>query len=444
MMTIHRRDFLRGAAAASGAALLGRFARSDVHAFGAPRDRFLPPPARSGIEHVVVVTLENRSFDHALGWLPNADGQQAGLTYFDADGFPHETHPLGPDYTGCPHPDPDHSYNGGRVQYDGGAMDGVRRSGANDDFAIGYYEEADLPFYAALARNYTVLDRYFCSILGPTFPNRIFMHAAQTDRVSNTFQPSTLPTIWDTLAAHRVSGRYYYSNVPFLGLWGLKYLPISRPYAEFLSDAATGQLPAVSFVDPRYTVADDGTGNDDHPHADVRSGDAFLAEAFRAVSSGPAWSSTVFIVNFDEWGGFFDHVPPPRAAAPNGLDPDIVDGKTLLGFRVPTVIASPFSRGNATSPLVNSLVFDHTSVLKLIEWRWKLPPLTPRDASEDIANLAYALQFASVDTAVPELPAPAAPLPQPCAGGGIAFEPNTEWQGLIASGTLSGFPIAIR
>ena len=441
-MKINRRDFLRTAAGVSGGAALGRFGWPTLQAAGTSRDLLLPPPSRSGIEHIVVVMMENRSFDHLLGWLPNADGRQAGLVYEDAADIPHATHALAPDYTGCPHPDPDHSYDGGRVQYDGGKMDGFLRSGSNDDYAIGYYVEADQPFYSALARNYTTLDRYFCSILGPTFPNRIFLHAAQTDRLSNTPQLATMPTIWDRLAARRVSARYYFSNLPVLGLWGLKYLPISRFYQEFLLDASTGNLPAVSFVDPRFTVLDDGTGNDDHPHADIRSGDAFLAEAFRAVATGPGWANTVFIVTFDEWGGFFEHVAPPRAAAPNGVDPDIVDGKTLLGFRIPTVVASPFTRGAADSPRVNSLVFDHTSVLKLIEWRWKLAPLTARDASDDIQNLAYALHFGSPNAEVPELPQPLPPFPQPCPGGGaLAASGQTEWLRLVNAGAFAGWPL---
>jgi len=159
-MKINRRDLLRGAPFAAGAALLG-------HATGWPGAELfaqnfglasLPSPEESGIEHIVVVMMENRSFDHFLGWLPNADGQQAGLSYLDAVGVAHSTHSLAPDFTGCTHPDPDHSYLGGRVQYDGGAMDGFLRSGKNDDYAIGFYVERDRPFYSALARNYTTLD----------------------------------------------------------------------------------------------------------------------------------------------------------------------------------------------------------------------------------------------------------------------------------------------
>src|SRR5439155_13010063 len=171
--------------------------------------------ARAGIDHVVVVMMENRSFDHMLGWLPGADGRQAGLTYFDAAGMAHATYALAPDYQGCAHPDPDHSYAGGRLEYDGGACDGWLRAGDNDEYAIGYYTAADLPFFAGAAPDWTACDRYFAAIMGPTFPNRMYMHAAQTDRLDNTFELSTLPTIWDRLAAADLTGRYYFQDAPF-------------------------------------------------------------------------------------------------------------------------------------------------------------------------------------------------------------------------------------
>jgi phospholipase C len=338
----------------------------------------------SGIEHIVVVTMENRSFDHFLGWLLNADGKQSGLTFADSAGVSHATHSLSGDYTGCPHPDPDHSYAGARVEYDHGLMDGFLRAGSNDGYSIGYYG-------------------YFAAILGPTFPNRLFLHAAQTDRLDDSTSFTSLPTIWDRLASAGVSASYYFSNVPFLALWGAKYLSVSPLYEEFLVTASTGTLPAVSFIDPRYTVLDDGTGNDDHPHADLREEDLFLYETFQAVARGPKWANTVFIVNFDEWGGFFEHVAPPRATAANSVDTDLVNGKALLGLRVPTVVASPFSLGNPVDSRVSALVFDHTSVLKLIEWRWGLAPLTPRDASTDVNNLAYALDFSQPEATVPSL-----------------------------------------
>jgi phospholipase C len=277
-----------------------------------------------------------------------------------------------------------------------------------------FFLEDDKKFLGALARHFTTLDRFFASIIGPTYPNRFFQHSAQTDRLDNNNELSDLPTIWDRLDEAGVTARYYYSDIPFLGLWGSKYDDISASYDQFLADAAAGRLPQVSFVDPKLLGYELGFGNSDHPNSDIREGDAFLARTFRAVASGPDWRNTVFIVTYDEWGGFFDHVKPPRAAAPNDTDPDIVGGKALLGMRVPAVIASPFSKGDTENPRVVSTVFDHTSVLKLIEWRWGLEPLTARDASSDVGNLLDALDLGHYDPSVPELPDPDPSSPDLC------------------------------
>src|SRR5690242_2730141 len=183
MQPMTRRSFLTGAAALGGAALLpgcssllDRWRGDERH-----RPRRLPHPSDAPFDTVVVVMMENRSFDHLLGWLPGADGRQAGLTYYDRAGVAHQTHPLAPDYQGCGHPDPDHSYEGGRVEYDGGACDGWLRAGANDDYSIGYYERGDLAFLGQAAPAWTSCDRYFAAILAETYPNRIYQHAAQTD-----------------------------------------------------------------------------------------------------------------------------------------------------------------------------------------------------------------------------------------------------------------------
>jgi len=448
-MGSNRRKFIKDIATVSGAALLSTLPGAKTLARELDRNSQLPSPSNSDIDHIVVVMMENRSFDHLFGWIPGANGKQAGLSFRDASGIPHETHHLAGDFTGCGHPDPDHSYAGGRIQYDNRKMDGFLVDTVNDDYALGYYTEPDRPFYNALARHFTVCDKYFCSILGPTFPNRMFSHAAQTDRLSNTFTLSVLPTIWDRLALAGVSATYYFSNLPFLGLWGPKYVPISRLYNQYLNDATLGTLPAVSFVDPRFTIADLGEGNDDHPHADIRAGDAFLAQTFLALANGPLWERSLFVVTYDEWGGFFDHVPPPRVAAANLIDPDIVAGQTLLGFRIPVCIASPFSasrrgldEGEGLQPRVINSLFDHTSVLKFIEWRWQLAPLTPRDASSDITNLARALDFDHPNFSVPQLPQPTAPPPVPCGQldsvrtTGSLAEDEEGWTGLIRSGLL--------
>src|SRR5258706_6700822 len=157
MPIVTRRDFLNSMMAGAGAAGLG-----GVEALlGAKSRSDLPTPGHSGIEHVVVVMMENRSFDHLLGWVPGADGTQAGLSYVDAADQSHSTHALAPDYQGCGHPDPDHSYEGGRVEYDDGACDGWLRAGSNDEYAIGYYTRPDLRFFGRAAPAWTTCDRYF-------------------------------------------------------------------------------------------------------------------------------------------------------------------------------------------------------------------------------------------------------------------------------------------
>jgi phospholipase C len=194
------------------------------------------------IQHIVVVMMENRSFDHLLGWLPGADGKQGGLQFPDTNGVLHSTYELAPDFTGCAYPDPDHSYAGGRTEVDGGKMDGFLKDASNGMNAIGYYQEKDLPFRSALARNYTTCDRYFPSMLGPTFPNRIFQHSGAADRLDDDFSICTLPTIWDHLATAGVSHKYYFNNIPFLTLWA-KSISI---FLDYMATSLWTALPELS------------------------------------------------------------------------------------------------------------------------------------------------------------------------------------------------------
>jgi len=403
--SLQRRAFLSTAAAAAGGLALACADRTmGVPALPQLANALVRDPESSGIEHVVLVMMENRSFDHFLGWLPGSHGRQAGLSYFDAAGTGHATYPLAPDFQGCGHADPDHSYEGGRVEYDGGACDGWLL--ASDLFSIGYYEARDLAFLGRAAPEWASFDRYFCPIMAPTFPNRCYQHAAQTDRVSNTLDLSTLPTIWDRLAMGGLEGRYYFGDVPFLALWGAKYAPISRPIDAFFADCAAGTLPQVAYVDPPFLGEATGTGPDDHPFNDVRAGEAFLNQIYTAVTTSPAWEGSVLVINFDEWGGFFDHMPPPAAPIPEA---DQVAGNAdgLRGFRTPAVLISPFARRAHTS----HVLYDHTSLLRLIEWRWRLEPLTVRDATAH--NLARELDFAHPQLAAPEYPVPPV-VPTPC------------------------------
>src|SRR5258706_7338835 len=150
-----RRTFLKQSALATaalglgGAKMVGQLADRKIK-------RRLPQPNKSGIEHIVWVMMENRSFDHFLGWLPRANGQQSGLAYLDANGTSFRTHPLSGDYQGCGHPQPAHEYDTGRVEYDNGKCDGWLRAGNNDDYAIGYYAQQDLAFLGNAAPSWTV------------------------------------------------------------------------------------------------------------------------------------------------------------------------------------------------------------------------------------------------------------------------------------------------
>lgn len=380
----------------------------------------LPAPEESGIDHIVVLMMENRSFDHFMGWVPGADGIQDGLSFPDKNGQQIPTFPLagtpGYGYQSCDKEDPDHSYDGGHTQYNNGAANGFLQTvtDANDHYPIGYYSGDDLPFFKGVADNYTICDQYFCGILSSTFPNRVYMHAGQTDRLKNNFPilqqaPSTLPTIWDLMAAAGKSATYYFQDLPFTGLWGAKHLNISRPYAEFLVDAETGILPSLSYVDPFFGLAlgeEDGISRDDHPHADIRDGQAFLNEVYDTLRASPNWERTLLIVNYDEWGGFYDHVAPPKGPISKAEAALGSDGR--LGFRVPCAIIGP----RAKRQHVSHLPLDTNSILNFIRWRFRLGPLSARDDSS--LNLAHALDF---DNA-PHTDAPAFTVPTNLLGFG--------------------------
>jgi phospholipase C len=385
---VNRREFLAAAGlAAISAHPLGR----TVFELSAA----LPKPAKSGLDHVVVVMMENRSFDHFLGWLPGADGKQGGLSYLDTNGVAHATFPLAPDFQGCAFRDPDHSYDGARVEWNNGACDGWLK--VNDLWSIGYYRRQDLPFYGSVAPAFTVCDRFFASFLGPTFPNRFYSLSGVTDRVRNDITPVQLPTIFDRFAAKKIPAAYYYGNFAFLLLYQ-RYQAISHPWSTFFRQCKTGRLPAFSYIDPNYTFADAGPesgnqGNDDHPHADIRAGESFMSTIYNAVTSSPAWPRTLLIFCFDEWGGFYDHVSPPAG-------PDVKPEYQQRGFRVPVVLVSPFARRRH----VAHGTYDHTSILKLLEWRWGLEPLSVRDAQAN--NLAAALDFSHRDLRAPRISVP--------------------------------------
>src|SRR5581483_9305714 len=257
-----RRRFISGVAGAAGGALLqGCGSSSPADPGSGAGAGALPAPEDSGIDHIVVVMMENRSFDHYLGWVPGADGVQAGLSFRDAAGNSHPTYDLAPNFQNCMLADPDHSYAGGRVEINNGRMDGfLLPQPVGDTFPIGYYTADSLPFFKGCAASWTICDRYFCGILSSTTPNRFYMHAGQTDRLSNTVSVSTLPTIWDGMLGAGRSVAYYYVDVPYTAYWGNKYNGFSRQYSmsSFAADVAGGTLANLTYIDNVGTTFEEG------------------------------------------------------------------------------------------------------------------------------------------------------------------------------------------
>jgi phospholipase C len=417
---LRRREFLQRTAVTAGlAASAGMVLGPDAliaQAARAQRRRPLPAPKDLPIDTFVVLMMENRSFDHFTGWFPGADGKQGGLSYVD-DGKTYQTHPLAPDYQGCSFHDPDHSWDGGRAQLNGGRCDGFLK-GDNDAYAIGYYVEQDVPFLASVARSFTMCDRFFCSILASTFPNREYMHAAQSyGAVDNSFPqqlgyPDGFPdtTIFAALASKGISNRCFFVDEPVAALWGQPGINRSSRVDEYYQRCADGTLPALSFVDPSFANEGGGTSGDQHPHGDIRTGDAYIADVVHAFMESPQWKRGALFIVYDEWGGFFDHVAPPRVPD-NRSSKDIDKDYGQMGFRIPAVVVSPYARRGH----VDHTQWGFESILKMIRYRYALSPLTQRDAYA--RNIARAFDFASKPQLdLPKLPDPPNVVSPPCPG----------------------------
>ena len=411
-MPISRRDLLKAVVAAGGLAALGNEAKAVEHLLAAPTHG-LPLPANSPINTIVVLMMENRSWDHFFSWIKGTSDAEHPVAYYDSNGVPHYTQHWGEggmnDYKGCGYSDPGHGWSAGRVQFNDGAIDGFAKQGSgNDDYALGYYRPKDIPVWSAIAEQTTMFKHYYCSVLGPTYPNRWYMHAATSGgRKSNDFAPNPIEgwpekTIWDACNEAGVSWAYYYSNLPVIGLYGERMMVRNgahiRHISSYYADAAAGVLPQVCFVDP-FFVADQGLANDDHPHADIRLGQQLIADVVSSFVDGPQWTQGALFINYDEWGGFFDTSVPPTAA-----DDLAAQGFDQLGFRTPAAVISPFATGGLAPH-----TYDHTSILKFIEWRYGLPSLTARDAAA--RNIGEVLDLSLDPTKVdkPEIPNYTAP-----------------------------------
>jgi phospholipase C len=343
------------------------------------------------IEHIVVLMMENHSYDNKLGMLrrPGADGFRLGR-----DGLPLNTNPYANGDiqhafrmpTTCQlDGQPSQEWQASHVQFDNGRNDGFVIS-ASGPVAMGYWERADQPFYYSMASVFPIADRYFSPILGQTYPNRRYLISATSLGMVDDTEPALTDyppngTIFDKVAAAGLTWRDYETAFPpTVALYPELYLKNATnvvPITQFYTDAANGTLPSLSLVEPNY-----GTQSEEDPQ-NIAVGEQFAAGIINAVMSGPAWDKTLLIWTYDEHGGYYDHVPPPRALAPDDIPPDVPAGESAYngfaqyGFRVPTAVISPWARPH----YVSHRVFDHTSICALVEAKWNLPAMTYRDAN---------------------------------------------------------------
>jgi phospholipase C len=448
-----RREVLAGGAAVGASALMANPLIA----------RALADPPHCGkltdIQHVVILIQENRSFDHYFGSYRGVTGfaDPHALTLTDGSGLKVFAQP---GYPGGYHGDhlyPFHldSYNNGEctndinhswapqhTYWDGGKIDGFVSGHlavdgpANGPLTMGYYTRKDLSFYYALADAFTICDHYFCSVIGPTDPNRLYAMSAWLDPAGTQGGPilSTSSTrierygtlSWTTmpeqLQARGISWKVY--GDPDAN-YGDNVLPYFKQYltnpvlaanglaptypGDFQADVAAGSLPQVSWVLAPLISSE-------HPPAPTEYGEVVSANVLSTLVSNPAiWSKTALFITYDENGGFFDHVPPPvppagtpgeyLTANPLPSDAAGVAGPIGLGFRVPMLVVSPFSRGG----FVCKRRFDHTSLLRFLETRFgaEVPNLSAWRRGE-VGDLTGALNLANVNSSVPTLPQPSA------------------------------------
>lgn len=465
MSRFTRRELLKGSAAA---ALSAAFARAGAHGSSAEFQRLLKNDAVRGdngirppgslpypdlpagvdtmpeIEHVIVLMMENHSYDNYLGMLPRGDGFTRGV-----DGLPTATNPYanGDIQHAFEMPSacqlqgkPSQEWEQSHIQYSHGTNQGFVIS-ASGPVSMGYWTGSTIPFYYSLASTFPLGDRWFCSLLGQTYPNRRYLIAATSagmvdDVLEEIAVPAPNGTIFDRLDAFGITWTDYYTSFPTgatallypaqdaaglsaglrgpggrgapplppspqAGVADLAGSPYFKPISQFFSDAQSGDLPAFAIIDPNFS-----TQSEEDPQ-NITVGESFAYDVTNALMASPAWPKTLLVWTYDEHGGYYDHVPPPRALAPDDIPPLVAHGaagaaKVLedaglaseasdltgfddpayhgfrrYGFRVPAVVVSPFAKPRH----VSHVVYDHTSILATLERKWNLLALTWRDAN---------------------------------------------------------------
>jgi phospholipase C len=355
----------------------------------------------SNLKHIIFFIQENRSFDSYFGMLGpykasegltnDIDGLNLNTTLNNTDGEP--VHPF--HYQTVCTEDLSPGWNESHQDVDGGLMDlfmlSTESVPSNIDptgtRAMGYYDQTDLPYYYEAAARFATSDRWFSPDLANTIPNRIYLFTATS--FGNAFPPNTSfesitqPTIFDHLDQAGVSWRYYYqgsSSTAFLEQFATykkdsaKVVPIANWYNDVQNDST---LPSVIFIERLSTT-------DEHPDSNVQTGAAFASGVINALINSPSWKDSALIFTYDEGGGLYDHVLPAREIEPDALQPqlsvaDEPGAFNQSGFRLPLIVFSPWAKPS----FVSHTTRDYMSILRLIEDRFNVTPLTLRDANAD-------------------------------------------------------------
>jgi len=395
----------------------------------------------SPIQHVFVLMLENRSFDHMLGFSgitgsDAATGQPTainGLTGAEANPYGGKSYPVTqPAWYAMP-VDPPHEFcdvveqlSGAGATYKAGdpfpAMNNSGfvsayargNKGGDPGLIMGCYSPGQLPVLNALAREFAVCDNWFASMPGPTWPNRFYVHAASSNGLDHS--PTTAEivlweavsgfdfdggTIFDSMDKHNVRWRLYAGDdFPMTAALRGIALTLIHPYRDFANDVAAADYGvSYTFIEPSYNVLSDyKCSTSQHPLDDVTRGEALIGATYRAIRNSPHWEHSMLIVTWDEHGGFYDHVAPPAAVAPGDSHPGSAHNQygftfEQYGVRVPAVVASPWIPRN----VVDHRVYDHTSILATAEEVFGMPPLSKRDAAARSLTSLLTLDSARTD-----------------------------------------------
>jgi phospholipase C len=425
----------------------------------------------SQIEHVVVLMLENRSFDHLLGFLkrelPSLDGLDGSETNPGDPGnggSPSVSVTDNAEYVGDLEVDPGHDQPDVGFQLYGTDQYDFNTDGKSNGFVLDYtrrtkndsvkgarimrcFAPERVTALATLAREFAICDHWYSSLPGPTWPNRFFAHAATSNgHADNAFRLSNnFPTIYHSLQDAGVPWKVYFHDIPqalaITSLWASPFRQAFTRFEHFLDDAQAGTLPAYSFIEPRYFhfFFSAKPANDAHPPHDVSQAEVLISDVYNALRASPAWEKSALLILFDEHGGTYDHRFPPKCVNPDQKTSAAPPFDfTRLGVRVPAVIVSPY----IPKGTIDRNTYDHASVLALLEARFGLPPLTERDKKAGNPGVNFILPSPRQDT--PPKVSPAGQPARPLQEARFAAMPLTPFAAAaaVAAGDASTAPIS--